>query len=571
MPSFESQIIKAIENLDIASVAVQRVRTVSVTPEPEAIRFRFNTTVATSPIIEVFELQTNFDAAQTLNFEGAKLVRVAFDFLGLSKGTRHAVRMDGLEQEKAYMFRITAGGGAGTPSVITGRARTGRRDVVLFAREIGIWDDGDPGIFYGEGELEFGFGLYGRDDQRLAHREFSCEAESGDLIQWPFGRGERGRESSPRVRRAPDSLTVYVLGVENDSFIAPFHPWAEPPLQLPPSTTTKRSSDWVKSDAMQRFDLPTQTGEYRLAVDLRPPPFSLHYFVTGWLEVRVKNPPASRIIGQLSTPRLAFESATLPRGAVAVIGSEDSADSSNVWLGADGALSVGMRQDGSREVDWRRVSEEPIDEVVAVKSGDNLNLVARFGGDLRRSTVHADGSVASPWATALAFSDEAATNRTLRGPMTLAHGSNGVAIAVPGAGKLVVTVLSGDDFLPEFGFTVADSSCTVVALAWTSDKTLGLVGLRSSGMGLVAGWQLSSGATTTQWTELDAPLFDAITLVPATDDEPAVIVGLTIERELLVRRYGVSDEAGRWESAGYLDQLSYQVEQGKTDEAAGNN
>ena len=150
-------------------------------------------------------------------------------------------------------------------AVVGARVTTGTRVGALFVREVGIVNDGDPGIFSGAGELAFDFALYTGDGGRAAHRGFQRDLNSGELVAQPFGRGRSAFELGPLT----DVVTVYVMGVEKDT--GSFWPadLEFSPRSLPRSTTASESPDGVGVDALQTFDLPVRDGGHHLEFHLR--------------------------------------------------------------------------------------------------------------------------------------------------------------------------------------------------------------------------------------------------------------------------------------------------------------
>ncbi len=149
--------------------------------------------------------------------------------------------------------------------MVGARVTTGTRVGALFVREVGIVNDGDPGIFSGAGELAFDFALYTGDGGRAAHRGFQRDLNSGELVAQPFGRGRSAFELGPLT----DVVTVYVMGVEKDT--GSFWPadLEFSPRSLPRSTTASESPDGVGVDALQTFDLPVRDGGHHLEFHLR--------------------------------------------------------------------------------------------------------------------------------------------------------------------------------------------------------------------------------------------------------------------------------------------------------------
>jgi len=251
----------------------QRIRRLEITPQPNAVLFKFRTTQPTVPIIEIFYLTR--DTQGTLVFPPDRLVTVKFDFLSAALGnhfTKHEGRIDGLDQDREFGYRITAGNGSKLPAIAIGSFKTGKRSASFVVRDIQVFNDGDPGVFGASGEMAFAFGFYNEQEDKVGSRYYHGSISSGELRKLPFGTDPAFQTSA-----APDWMAVYVRGQEDDHFFTPFHEWMSAPLQLPTDPEHHENDDIVTADAFQRLALPNGLGNHRLGFSLDSGPWGIHY------------------------------------------------------------------------------------------------------------------------------------------------------------------------------------------------------------------------------------------------------------------------------------------------------
>jgi hypothetical protein len=147
-----------------------------------------------------------------------------------------------------------------------------------------MWNDGDPGL-KASGELSFVFGFY-FDQDLVSNREFDGNIESGDVRDFPLGKGATFVSG-----QVPETFSVFVRGIEYDEGIgASFHTTQFPPSVLPETLENYENDDEVVVDVMQSFDMPQAPGHYSQVLGLKSVPGGIHYWINGRIDIDVTAP-----------------------------------------------------------------------------------------------------------------------------------------------------------------------------------------------------------------------------------------------------------------------------------------
>ena len=385
MPSptakFIEEFIREIDTIGFS----QRISNLEITPQPNAILFKFRTTQPTVPVIEIFELAR--DMQGNLHFLPGMLVTVKFDFISAALGnffTEHLGRINGLKQDKEFSYQITAGNGSKPQAVAIGTFKTGKRSAAFVIRDIMVFNDGDPGIFGASGQMAFAFGFYNENDDKVGNQYYHSSISSGELRSLPFG-------TTPafRTNTAPDWMAVYVRGQEDDHFFTPFHEWMSAPEKLPSNTTHDENDDVVFADAFQYLALPNEWGTHRLGFSLDSGPWGIHYIVTGWVDVESEAPFVPPVITR-SAQRLQTPWTPRPWATLNVIGQRAIVERpdgrrSVYGLGPNGVLARKLKSDDfQRSQNWEMIEAWGVEAVSIVATDDGDQIIAVSAGSVRQ-------------------------------------------------------------------------------------------------------------------------------------------------------------------------------------------
>jgi hypothetical protein len=270
----------------------QRIRQLRITPQPTAAIFTFRTVQPTVPVVEIFR---SLSGNPALDMKPENLVTSAFDFIDAWLGnlfTQHSARITGLPHSSRFHYRITAGDGTFPAAVVVGTFATCGRNISVTVNDLMIWNDGDPGL-KASGELAFGFGFY-YDQDMVASRNFSGNIESGEVRDFPLGRGPTFVSGL-----VPETFTVFVRGNEyddDDLFRTTLRfPW-DPPSLLPDMLENYENDDEVVVEVMQSFDMPQAPGHYSQVLGLKSVPGGIHYWINGRIDIEVVPPSEPPVV-----------------------------------------------------------------------------------------------------------------------------------------------------------------------------------------------------------------------------------------------------------------------------------
>ena len=535
-PKISESLADAIRELDLRLIQ-QRISMRVVTPEPNAVQFDFLTTLPTSPIVEVFTL-TQRDGVLIFD-SGTLLLAVAFNFLPNPGSTDHHARLTGLPQETECMYRIRAGHSTGGLAVTTGTFRTGRRDVSVVIRAITIFNDGDPGMLGGSGQLTFDFGLYNERDERVAQREHRADISSGEVRDLPFG-------TAPAMahQHAGDWASIYVLGVEEDADVGQFLENFPAPLTLPTAATAYENDDEVYVDAMQTLALPSTNGEHRVGFTLNSGPQGIFYIITGWLTVVVSCPPPTRYL-RLGKVK---KSATMNARGTRTLIVTPSGKRTEFAISPAGDIAKNVEGRRWRAAEWKILAEARADAATVVAHDVDLVVVSVEEGGLTTRRVRADDE--RPARGDVVCQD-------LRPQLSRADSPSGIcAIGVVGhRGDVWVLLIDATGAVGQ-PVAVGGRLAHAPTLSWLDDETLVLGGISEAGDVVVARLATdrlaSPGIADVDWTAI--PSEPIIALCAVIDDDGApLLVGLTGDRRLLSRALEDDGWSSSWQEMGTLD------------------
>lgn len=210
-------------------MALVYLHSVSVDPEPDAVRFTFSTTEPAQPLITIYEYRVSkktgalaFDSADEITHVRAGSIRGA---LGVTSKD-FDVRVPGLPQDTHVMFQIDVG-----TDRVEGEVRTGTRWAEYSIPKIHLIDDGDPG---GSGELTWALAVYDERGNLAGEASFYRDWDPG-YYNGPFfepiaipnaGRAYRvlieltDDDTTPGLAHfeaAPDRSTAPPEGVRHDN------------------------------------------------------------------------------------------------------------------------------------------------------------------------------------------------------------------------------------------------------------------------------------------------------------------------------------------------------------------
>jgi hypothetical protein len=539
------KITKAFENamyhLDRYRIA-QRISGLRVTPEPNAVRMDFRTTLATSPIVEVFTLTYHNGE---LDFSTrAEVLGMAFDFLTGTTNSVHHIRIRGLPQARQCMYRITAGAGSSGPAaVVTGTFDTGRRDAWCTVREIQVWTDGDSGS---AGDLSFEYGLYDESNDLVGRRDFQADMDAGDLRPLPFG-------TTPCLwdTTADDFVTMYVAGWEDDTELYdPFRDGSGPPRTLPEHTTSYEGDDWTFADAMQTLALPTNNGSHRVPFNLSTGPHEIFFVTNGWVDVNVWNPPPTTPVTMGAPQKTA--AAVLPGPGARAALKTPAGRAAVFGLTADGVMARRLPRRHTLARDWLPIPGAPAEAAVVVAVDEcTVKILAVTGGLLSRKWHRLDETDSTDTCWEVVAQD-------VQPVLSAAASPSGkvvvAALGLAGEARLVLSTGNGEDHVERHA-DLGGAFAGPLAVSWIDDSTIDVVGVSASGEALGTRWDLEAAHPQAVWEPLGGDAVANVVTVPAGDGAPDQLFALTAERRLLVRARDDARWQSRWKDLGSLDDI----------------
>ncbi len=528
-----------------AFYAFQRITSMTVTPQPNAVLIDFMTHLPTVPVVEIFRLVKE-ETTGKLIFNTNDMVRLGFDFLGAALGnffTEHHARMDSLEQSTEYSYRITAGDGPRRAAVATGTFKTGRRTARVVFSSLEIWNDGDPGL-KASGEMGFGAGFYEDIHLQSGNSSFGRSIESGEIVNHPFGAPPTFSNA-----KAPDWVAVYVLGQEHDG--SSFGPSLAPPKRLPDAQFHQEEDNFVRADAFARFELPNDIGLHKINFILDSGPWGIHFKMNGWIDVNVTNPPP---VFKKSLTTGALKSGTTLLGRVGARQSvhTPAGKAYTFALGPHGVIAQRLpRVRHRRRRDWALITSEGAESATLIACDEyHVTVVTVAAGTVRTTRRALDGA------------DEAAPTWTVIGQdmqpaltaLRLADGAV-VLVGLTLQGEVRATLLRAD------GTRAMDWQALggrfqgrVAALQEQQGVELFAVTERGEVQHLIWTAQAKKQAP---WRAIGAGT--VAHLVAVNDEGGSHLVAFTHQREVLaLSRQGLA-WGGDWRHLGTLDELGLEV------------
>lgn len=548
MPPISTKIIgEFLKDHDFIGIS-QRIRKLKITPQPNSILFEFGTNQPTVPVIEIFRLART--ANGTIVFLPQDLITVKFDFVSALVGnyfTEHKGRIDGLTQDTDYSFRITAGNGALKAAVTIGSFRTGKRSAAFVIRDIQLFNDGDPGL-KGSGEMAFGYGFYNDNGDRISPSDdpyyHNNNISSGALINLPFG-------TVPTfiTNNAPDWMSAYVGGYENDNFFIPFHWWVKTPTKLPENPTHFENDDGVGADAFQYLQLPDSPGSHRVGFSLDSGPWGIHYITTGWADVQVTLPttvpniPKSATVKQANWPP--GIRATL-RSVGQQVGIEHPGGLRSVMaLGPNGLLALRLQAGKHRRNhNWKMIEASGVDSAALVAIQEGILLFTLSGDKVRQRVVSVgENRSDTEWHE---------LGQGFRPPLSAVTLLNGaMVLTVLGQdGNLYGMLMQPDQGEGRWINLGGDFAGSVVVLP--KRRSVAIFGLTPGGKVLTAEWY-SEAQEDVSWQTLEGEPFGF--LYAGEENGTTHIIGLTPDRQVFALSCEEGQWAARWTPLGTLDDV----------------
>jgi hypothetical protein len=264
----------------------QQVTGLHVVPGPGYVTFRFRTTVATVPIVEVFEYRADTDHA------GVETLAANAFPLFAGPQLAHEIRIDGLAQAQQYVYAIRApSDDPEAPSApADGSFVTSSRMAQLFFDDIVVKRDGDPN---GDGEMMFRCAVYDTATEQMIAGQFNTPRTNigdGTDIDSPFG------TPAGWLIKAPKTVTVFLTGDDSDTDWSGF--FSMDGLgggtglsrdRIPPSDHGETETA-VWANAAVELELP-DAGHFSIPFRLDSGPWGVAYRAWGRLEGTVAAPP----------------------------------------------------------------------------------------------------------------------------------------------------------------------------------------------------------------------------------------------------------------------------------------
>jgi hypothetical protein len=510
---------------------VQRIPRVTITPQPNTVLLDFTTKLPTIPIVEIFHLEIS--AKGELLFRPDNVAGLAFDFITGTTFTNHHARIPNLDQNTNYSFRITAPNAEQPPAVTTGRFKTGTRSCQVTINEIILFNDGDPG---GDGELSWEFGLY-KDGDRVGHAEFALNTRP-DVIKLPFA------GPAFQLNFAPDRLTIYVHGTEDDTFWGRFT--GEAPFRLPEGLPThSEDDDGVDTQVAEEIQLPNEDGPHPIHFNLDSGPWGIHYIIGGRMDVNVKN-PARTIIRDFGDRNVKVYTPVKIVGALTSIKPQPGR-MHTFGLGPDGLIVHRQPRDPRTGVrQWKPIPTHGADVVSIFGQSENIATIIALkdgvGRMLHYELTEQSRNTSHSWIK---------IGEDFRGAFTTIPDSDG-RMLVMGQGKSGQVRLAKVDAATDSDIQWHDLGGNFVGQvsAIATDEIIDLFGVTENGDVMTRSWRMSSHPTG-EWHSLKAK--NATHVAAFKDESGKHVVILTRDRLLLAISDQGSDFSKPWRSVGTLD------------------
>ena len=354
---------------------LQRIQGLTVLPCVQTALVLFQTTQATTPIVEALIERTDPPGQR-----GLHQIDVKFPIFA-PQTTEHQIQLGSatkrLPQGTRLLAQVTA-----PPTLykeINPRSTVGSvwfstlvRRATVTIDEIVVRVDGDPGS---EGEMTFALAIYDGDTgQRLTEPDFIADGDAHD--------GKHiGVNRTHTIANAPDSLILYAFGYESDTYDIPL-PFTgigrrgiRPPDIVPESASHGEDQYAQWADGLDTVNLPTfTTDSFSVSRQLD----SIWGAISFHVRYRVSATVESRFDGPI---RERFKLKTLKRTALApgdVSGARTEAGDTHLFTTTAGGMLLYQYDSGAR---WRR----SIPEWQSLGAAPSASLTAHTGPD---GTIH---------------------------------------------------------------------------------------------------------------------------------------------------------------------------------------
>lgn len=529
-------------DLSVFAVA-QRIISLRITPQPNAVAFEYGTTRPTITFIEIFLVE--FDVTGNLVFAAHNRIALVFDFLGNS--VQHAARIGGLDQKKRYAYRITARDGQVPSATAVGTFTTGEREAEVYLGTLTIRTDGDPGA-KGAGELDFTVALYDERGNAL-HNKQGVRRE--DAIKEYSGSYDPGEYylADPSVTafvwpRAPDVITVYLAGREKDpDIMGPFFSPLSAPDVLPDAPSHHEWDDEVFAEAMETMRL-SDVGYEVFSRTLDSGPWGISFSLDVRVAIRVKNPP------MLKRSRGA-PAALSPAGSLSRIGTSLTLQAPDgkahlFSLGPDGVIGRRLPRPARGAPSWCGLLTDGAEWATLVMRGDDhLDVITARDGTLRHAEwILNDERLAEVrWRVIGKEFQPHLTPILSDGKFTL--------VGLGRNGEVRAAVLDDQTRRPPRWISLGGRFVGRVSVL-TTRETIELFALTKRRGVAYAAWDPGQDSKV-RWTPLGGE--SIVHLFAGEDGKASRLMGITEDRSVLTMSRANSRWPARWEAFGSLDDL----------------
>lgn len=245
--------------------SIQKIRGLSVVPEPTAATFTFTTDKVSKPVITIWRRSINHDPVK----EMVPANQITVSLGGPAPQTSHSIRVAGLPVGQALWFRIDAGVEdpnlpASAFDTRTGETGTLQRTCFMKVWSIDVLQAGgdDSGPEDGN-EIDFGFVVF--DNARgakLSEENFAKfdSVDHGQVLTPIIG----DQDHFIAVPGSTDEIVPFIRGVSQDPDFPPLpgpaHYWTMPET-LPAKPDSGANGDGSWADAFGTFSPPATMGE----------------------------------------------------------------------------------------------------------------------------------------------------------------------------------------------------------------------------------------------------------------------------------------------------------------------
>jgi hypothetical protein len=245
--------------------SIQKIRGLSITPEPSALTFVFTTDRPSKPLITIWKRSINHDPVKEMVPDN----QVAVSLGGPVPLTSHSIRVSGLPVAQALWFGIDAAAEdapAGAFASRSGETATLQRVCLVKVWSIEVLQaGGDDGGPEDGNELDFGFLVFDDATGARLSEETASQFDSvdhGETLTPSFG----DKNGFVTVAGGTDTIVPYIKGVSQDPDFNPI-PLPGPALYwsmpdtLPDHPDSGANGDGSWADAYASFSPPTTIGD----------------------------------------------------------------------------------------------------------------------------------------------------------------------------------------------------------------------------------------------------------------------------------------------------------------------